>query len=243
MKNEMQVFRNEEFGEIRSAVVNGEPYFVGKDIAERLGYTDTNQAIRKHVDEDDKLTRRFDGSGQNREMTIINESGLYSLILSSKLPTAKAFKRWVTSEVLPSIRKTGSYKTSLAPSNREEIMLMNAKTRMANMFLKLSDVETLSKEYKNILVAKASQVLAGEELIPLPKSERKVYSAAEIGEILGISANMVGRLANANNLKTGEYGQWRRSKSEHSSKEVDTFMYYSETIEPLRNLIPVREVK
>lgn len=107
--NELQLFNNHEFGAIRAIEVNGEPWFVGKDVAEALGYSDTDQALRKHVDDEDKLTRRFDGSGQSRSMTIINESGLYSLVLSSKLPGAKKFKRWVTSEVLPTIRKTGGY--------------------------------------------------------------------------------------------------------------------------------------
>ena len=109
--NNVQIFKNAEFGEIKTVVVNDAPYFVGKDVAEILGYGDTNQAIRKHVEDEDKLTRRFDGSGQRREMTVINESGLYSLVLSSKLPTAKKFKRWVTSEVLPTIRKHGAYMT------------------------------------------------------------------------------------------------------------------------------------
>lgn len=94
---------------VRVIEIDNEPWFVGKDIAFILGYGDTDQAIRRHVDSEDKLTRQFNGSGQNRKMTIINESGLYSLILSSKLPAAKKFKRWVTSVVLPSIRKTGSY--------------------------------------------------------------------------------------------------------------------------------------
>lgn len=111
--NEMQTFNNDEFGTIRSLIIDGEPWFVGKDIAKVLGYSDTDQALRKHVDGEDKLTRRFDGSGQSRNMTIINESGLYSLILSSKLPSAKKFKRWVTSEVLPAIHKTGTYTISV----------------------------------------------------------------------------------------------------------------------------------
>ena len=106
---EIKIFKKEQFGSIRTTVQNDEPWFVGKDVAEVLGYSDTNQAIRKHVDEEDRLTRSFNGSGQNRGMTIINESGLYSLILSSKLPSAKAFKRWITHEVIPSIRKTGGY--------------------------------------------------------------------------------------------------------------------------------------
>lgn len=92
MMNNLKIFKNEEFGNLRAIEIEGAPWFVGKDVAEALGYTDTNQAIRKHIDNEDKLSRRFGGSGQRREMTIINESGLYSLILSSKLPTARRFK-------------------------------------------------------------------------------------------------------------------------------------------------------
>lgn len=97
--NELQIFKNTEFGEIRTVIIKNEPYFVGKDIAEILGYQNTPKAIKDHVDEEDKLIERFVMSGQNRDVYIINESGLYSLILSSKLPTAKAFKKWVTNGV------------------------------------------------------------------------------------------------------------------------------------------------
>ena len=107
--NDLQLFNNPEVGAVRAVEVDGEPWFVGKDVAQALGYNDTDQALRKHVDDEDKLTRLFDGSGQGRSMTTINESGLYSLVLSSKLPGAKKFKRWVTAEVLPTIRKTGGY--------------------------------------------------------------------------------------------------------------------------------------
>lgn len=107
--NDLQIFNSLEFGRIRTSEINGEPYFVGKDVAAALRYKDTSDTLKRHVDEEDKLRRRFADSGQNREMYIINESGLYSLILSSKLPTAKKFKRWVTLEILPAIRKTGSY--------------------------------------------------------------------------------------------------------------------------------------
>lgn len=117
---DLQIFNSPEFGAIRTIEKDGEPWFVGKDVAVVLGYGDTDQALRKHIDDEDKLTRRFDGSGQNRQMTIINESGLYSLVLSSKLPTAKQFKRWVTSEVIPSIRKHGAY---ITPDKLEEVLL------------------------------------------------------------------------------------------------------------------------
>lgn len=112
--NNISTFRNPAFGSVRAVRIDNEPYFVGKDVATILGYKDSSDAIKKHVDNEDKLTRRFADSGQNREMYIINESGLYSLILSSKLPKAKEFKRWVTSEVLPTIRKTGGYVNNTA---------------------------------------------------------------------------------------------------------------------------------
>lgn len=125
--SELQIFENPEFGTIRSVEVDREPWLVGKDVAAALGYGDTDQALRKHVDSEDKLTRQFDGSGQSREMYIINESGLYSLILSSKLPSAKKFKRWVTGEVLPSIRKSGGY---LAPAAAKALEDMSAAVQL-----------------------------------------------------------------------------------------------------------------
>ena len=106
---EIQIFKHEKFGNIRTINKNGEPWFVGKDVAEVLGYADTRKAIRMHVDDDDKGGDILSTPGGRQQITIINESGLYSLILSSKLPQAKEFKRWVTSEVLPQIRKTGGY--------------------------------------------------------------------------------------------------------------------------------------
>ena len=119
MKTAIQIFTNEVFGEIRTCQVNNQIMFVAKDVATALGYTNTQKAIRDHVDDEDKLTERFVLSGQVRSVIIINESGLYSLILSSKLPQAKDFKRWVTSEVLPQIRKTGGYIPTRDAEGRE----------------------------------------------------------------------------------------------------------------------------
>lgn len=108
----LKIFENAEFGSIRTLEIDNEPYFVGKDVAEVLGYADTNKAIAMHCDDEDKkLNDKSSPSFGQRGATLINESGLYSLILSSKLPTAKKFKRWVTSEVLPAIRKHGAYAT------------------------------------------------------------------------------------------------------------------------------------
>lgn len=105
----IQVFNNSEFGDIRTVQLNNETYFVGRDVANALGYSDSFGALKKHVMSDDKLVCQIDSAGQKRDATVINESGLYSLVLSSKLESAKRFKHWVTSEVLPTLRKTGSY--------------------------------------------------------------------------------------------------------------------------------------
>ena len=135
---QIKVFNNTEFGEIRSMTINGEPYFVGKDVAAALGYTNTRKALADHVDNEDKkdgVTIR-DSIGRDQKPIVINESGMYSLILSSKLEGAKRFKRWVTSEILPSIRKTGAYATDSAAADykaRElRIREMNAQARLIN---------------------------------------------------------------------------------------------------------------
>lgn len=120
--NELTIFKNEQFGEIRTIVKNDEIWFVGKDVATALGYSNPSNAVVTHVDDDDKTTylNQVSGSNYKSKTAIINESGLYSLVLSSKLPTAKKFKRWVTLEVLPSIRKHGGY---LTPAKIEEVLL------------------------------------------------------------------------------------------------------------------------
>lgn len=122
MNNEIKIFNNEEFGNIRTVTIDGEPWFVGKDIATALGYRDTSDAMKKHVSEEDKLTRRFADSGQTRKMYIINESGMYALIFGSKLESAQKFKRWVTKEVLPTLRRTGSY--SISGNTNQQIALL-----------------------------------------------------------------------------------------------------------------------
>jgi prophage antirepressor-like protein len=109
MENNIQIFENSEFGKVRTLEIDNEPWFVGKDVAEILGYSQPSVAIFKRVDSDDKGVSKMETPGGEQSVVIINESGLYSLILSSKIPTAKRFKRWVTSEVMPTIRKTGSY--------------------------------------------------------------------------------------------------------------------------------------
>lgn len=127
--NELKVFQNEEFGEVRSLVINDEPWFVGKDVAKALGYENPSKAIRDHVEEEDKkvgvqnVTPYIsDNLGRKQYPTFINESGVYSLIFGSKLPSAKKFKHWVTSEVLPTLRKTGKYEIPKDPMSALKLM-------------------------------------------------------------------------------------------------------------------------
>lgn len=124
--NQIQIY-NFNNNEVRTVLIDNEPYFVGKDVADILGYQNGSRDINRHVDDEDKLTHQISASGQNRNMTLINESGLYSLVLSSKLPQAKSFKRWVTKEVLPAIRKTGSYQTPTNPMDALELMFQAQK--------------------------------------------------------------------------------------------------------------------
>ena len=245
MANEIQIFENTEFGEIRTMVKRGEPYFVGKDVADILGYKNSRKAIADHVDEEDKGVTKCDTLGGVQELTVINESGVYALIFGSKLPAAKKFKRWVTSEVLPSIRKTGSYST--IPKEKQafkeqelKARMLNARVRESSQYLKIA-AQIDIPEYRYILQAKSAEALnGGVPVLPLQEVERKTYSATEIGKMFGVSANKIGKLANMHKLKTPEYGKLFYSKSEHSVKEVETWRYY-DTVIPVFEKIFGRE--
>ena len=165
----IKTFTNKEFGTVRTIVKDGEPWFFGKDVAEILGYTKARNAIARHVDDDDKKDAPFQGVlGGKQTMTIINESGLYSLILGSKLPKAKTFKRWVTSEVLPTIRKTGGY-----VANDEMFIntyLPNADAQTRELFrLNLSTIRQLNNkiEQDKPLVDFASHIQTSEDCISM----------------------------------------------------------------------------
>lgn len=127
--NELQIFNSVEFGHIRTVQINNEPWFVAKDITDRLGYSNGRDAVALHVDEEDKANVGISDGSQNRNMTVVNESGLYSLTLSSKLPNAKQFRRWITSEVIPQIRKTGGYKLPGTYAEALESLLLEVKEK------------------------------------------------------------------------------------------------------------------
>lgn len=167
--NELQIFNSPEFGQVRTVTIDGEPWFIAKDVATALGYSNTRDAIAKHVDDDDKNTVVIrDGKG-NPNQTIINESGLYSLVLSSKLPTAKKFKHWVTSEVLPTIRKHGAYMT---PEKIEEALL-NPDT-LIRLATELK-AEREARKHAELEAASAKQVIG--ELKPKADYTDRILSS------------------------------------------------------------------
>lgn len=227
---DLMIFNNPKFGEIRSVVIDNEPWFVATDICEILEHTNPSKALQR-LDKDERSNFKLGRQGQ---VNIVNEYGLYNLVLGSRKKEAKEFKRWITHEVLPSIRKTGSY-TGKPPTDlqvmRVKIMERNAKVREAKHLAFLAEKMSLP-QYKEVLYAKSAEVLTGQSLLPV--AIKKSYSAEEIGNKVGISANMVGRIANANNLKVEEYGQLVYDKSQHSDKQVETWRYYE-------NVIPVFE--
>lgn len=169
------VFNNEEFGQVRAIEIDNVSWLIGKDVATALGYKDTSDALKRHVNTDDKLTRCFTDSGQNRKMIIINESGLYSLIFGSKLESAQRFKYWVTSEVLPTIRKTGGYvhndnlfiETYLpfADDNTKTLFSGVLSTmRQQNEIIKQQQVTIEQKNQENITLKNDNASLAGDIL-------------------------------------------------------------------------------
>lgn len=212
MENQFQIFQHEEFGKIRTLIIDGEIYFVGKDVAVALGYSNARDALEKHVDEEDKKAgvaiRDVSSNGviQNRPMTVINESGLYSLILSSKLPDAKKFKRWVTSEVLPSIRKTGSYslpkvKNAVAVQNDFEMKLIVASA-LKDIEISVELIEKLYGVKPGIALASCKNAVeknhgvdlsAFDNLIPPADYEIGIYTPTQIGKKIGKSPQYVNK--------------------------------------------------
>lgn len=196
--NELQTFRFNN-DEVRTVLINDEPYFVGKDVADVLGYSNARDALAKHVDDEDRDTVAFrDGTSGNPNLSVINESGLYSLIIASKLPEAKKFKRWVTSEVLPAIRKTGRYQVPSDPMEALRLMFeaqtqSNKKIEVINR--KIADLEEnvpLNPGEYNLVSKKITQriqVIKRERGMELNKKQNsELYKALnkEIAMISGV---------------------------------------------------------
>lgn len=243
MKTELKIFENEAFGKVRVVEKNNEPWFVGKDVAEALGYSQPAKAIREHVKDTHKGVSEMDTPGGRQQIIIIDEAGLYSLVLRSKLPAAEAFQEWVVAEVLPTIRKTGSYGSEMkakeveAKLNNSKARLNNSRARMAALILKCAE-NTKSDNYKEICNKNAVDILAGREIMPMLGGMADTLSAEEVGAQCGISGSMVGRIANKYGLKTEKYGQWYHTTCKYNKKrEVDTFRYFPSVVPEIQRLL------
>ena len=205
---ETQIFKHEVFGEIRTMTdEKGEVFFVGKDVATTLGYSNTRDALRQHVDNEDKLESQITTSGQRRNVIFINESGLYSLVLPSKLPQAKAFKRWVTSEVLPQIRKTGGYIPTRDEKGKE-----------------LSPEEVLARAHQ--IVGRTLRLLNGPNCDCL--------TATQVAESWGMDVHSFNSLLRRMGIQFKRGGGWHLTPELEGRGLAETrhFLYYSLMGEP-----------
>lgn len=194
--NELQIFNNPEFGKIRAIEIDGEPWFVGKDVAEILGYSNPRDALSNHVDDEDKATVAIHDGSQNRNVNIINESGLYCLVLSSKLESAKRFRKWVTKEVLPSIRKTGGYiipkdypsaLRALADAEEQKIALMAENAAQKQIIAEFEPV----KQYVDTIL-----------------SSTRTLATTQIAADYGMSAKKLNKILHEEGIQYKVNKQW-----------------------------------
>lgn len=221
-----------------------EVFMTTEQLGNCLGYQYAKQAISKILDRNKYLKdKEFSGvvilgtpSGE-QETRVFTEDGIYEVTMLSRTEKAKEFRAFVR-KVLKSLRKgdVKLIKTTELQKIQAEAKLNNSRARVANVLLKLAD-KTSIPEYKQVIVSNVSAILSGNQLIPLPNAERKTYTANEIGDKLGITGNMVGRIANQNGLKTEKYGKLFYDKSKYSNKEVETFRYYDNVIQEIENIL------
>ena len=228
----LTVFNHEQFGNIRTlSDEEGNTWFVAKDVTDALGFRDADKGIRG-LDDDEKDTHIVGTLGGNQQVSIINESGLYSCILRSRKPEARRFKRWVTHDVLPNLRRHGFYAmpeaTQIVSTHQQSIDMHPAKALEAvTDYFKVTteSLPSLGEKAKQALMATLTREIIGVECVPLPKVTEKFWTATELAAEFCISAQKLGRTANEHGLKCDDYGEFRISKSPHSDKQVQQFFY------------------
>lgn len=245
--NELQIVKHTDFNGIDCDFYKNETndiVMTAEQLGECLGYSEARKSIGNIVNRNEYLKQEEFSSVINlmteagsRESRIFNEDGIYEITMLAKTEKAREFRGFVR-KTLKAIRKgdvkilpTDQYKQTLA-----EAKLRNAKSREAALWLKIGEQVGIS-EYKQICASYATNTLAGHEVIPLPEKHGKYYTATEIGKMLGVSSNRIGKVANANGLKTEEYGKEVWTKSEYSAKQVPMFQYNERGLERLRELI------
>lgn len=256
MQNNLSIVKSENFGQVQCDFwkdEQGNVYMTSKQLGEALGYSNPVTGINNIVDRNAYLKndefstylklRVLEGNREvSREMRIFTEDGIYEVTFLSATEKAKEFRAWVR-KVLKALRKG---QAKIIPTTEDKKKLAEARynnslVRKANILLKLADKDEISKEYKQVLYSYATAIIADKPLLPLPEMTEPTLTAEEVGKRLGITANMVGRIAKEHNLKTEQYGKWFHDKSRYSNKEVQSFRYY-ESVIPVIKAILSREV-
>ncbi|RXI50662.1 phage antirepressor protein [Clostridium tetani] len=222
--NNLQIFNNKNFGEVRTIIKENGIWFVGKDVAECLGYKDTSDALKRHVDEEDKGAGVLPTPGGNQSLKIINESGLYSLVLSSKLPSAKKFKRWVTSEVLPSIRKHGMYAKDELLDNPD--LLIQVATKLKEEKAKNKMLELQNKQKEQIIGELKPRADYTDRIL----KNKGLVTITQIAKDYGMTGTGLNKLLHELKVQYKQSDQWLLYK-EHSGKGYT----HSETIDIVRS--------
>ena len=218
---DVQIFEHEQFGKVRVVVINGITYFVGKDVALALGYGNYRQALKTNVDAEDKVLHSVDTLGGKQKMTVINESGLYSLILLSKLPTAKEFKRWVTSEVLPAIRETGIY-------SLETVLykLKNSSEQIAEIFC---CVYILEMENDTVKIGYTKNFSSHAKTVS-NSSGLKIVNWCHSEYVLAETAKKIERRCHSTFAESKTLGEFFKSSFDDAKNELSRHLNISETM-------------
>lgn len=222
---------------------NGEPLFVGKDICEALGYTNPNKAMGDHCK---GVTKRYpiqDALGRTQQVRVLTEGDMYRLMTKSKLEGAERFEALVFDEILPTIRKTGRYEAQQpAPQKQQSDLTPLRQQRAISLAIDNGDkirarLPKLGDVAMQSIYAGLVNTAAGSSILPLAVLEEKHKSATEIGNILGVNRNVIGRIANQNNMKTAEYGHWELGEAEFNSSQRETFVYNAKALERFSEIL------
>ncbi|WP_272687794.1 BRO-N domain-containing protein [Providencia sp. PROV079] len=250
MSNSIRVFNykssNEQLVTVSGLKYKGKPVFLAIELAASLGYSNPSKALKDHckslikLNYNESLELGFDNP---KGVILAGQSDMFRLIMRSNLPSAENVQDWVCEQVLPSIMETGSYSIKKSQSGLPEYRQARTLKMSVDAITNLFDLmPNLSNEAKQCAAANIVNPIVGFEAVPLPVLEQKYYSAGEVGEMLEVSANKIGRIANKNGLKTDEFGKFFLDKSAHSSKQVEAFRYNDNGISALRHIIHGKEV-
>lgn len=242
MSQTVQLFKKEDLGMVRILGDKDNPLFCLKDVCEILEHTTPTRikdSIINEFGEGMTQTHPLKTAGGMQNMTFITEPQLYFVLMRSDKPKAKPFRQWVINEVLPSIRKTGSYTVNNSSSIVNDLKSRELQLKRAEYLSKIAEryLNRCDGRYAQILDSYATKELTGEHILPLPERIEHYYTAEEAGKILGVSANKIGRIANLNHLKNEKYGKWFIDKAKYTNKEVEAFRYNQAGIDYIKQLL------